>query len=42
MGRNHYCTVERDSFNVPAVNTTAMTKCARMVLWRHFFYIFIY
>jgi len=32
MGQNHYCTVERDSFNVAAVNTTVMTTCARMLL----------
>ena len=30
-GRNHYCTVQGDSFNVTAVNTTAMATCARMV-----------
>ena len=41
MGRNHYCTVERDSFNVAAVNTAAMTTCARMLLCRHFLHLYI-
>jgi len=30
-GQNRYRTVERDSFNVAAVNTTAMATCARML-----------
>jgi len=30
--RNLYCTAERDSFNVAAVNTTVMATCARMLL----------
>jgi len=41
MGQNRYCTIERDSFNVAAVNNTAMATSALMLLCRHFLHLII-